>query len=246
MIRFILTLIAVLVIFILSLPVYLIFLIFGLFSKTLKDKASLSVAKMFFSVVLFISGCKVSFMGEELIPSDTSVLYVGNHRSFFDVIITGTRLKFPSTYIAKKEFDKVPILNLWMHAIHCFMLDRSDIKAGLKMVLDAIEYVKTGGSIFVFPEGTRNTTNELLLPFKDGAFKISTKSGCPIVPVAISNTASVFEEHLPFIKKQKVIIHYLDPIYPSKLEKEELKNIGKLISERLSKALVEDRKLINN
>jgi 1-acyl-sn-glycerol-3-phosphate acyltransferase len=79
-------------------------------------------------------------------------------------------------------------------------LDRKDTKQGLKIILKAIDYVKEGISIFVFPEGTRSKDGKMI-PFKAGAFKISTKTGCPIIPVVLSGTADIFENHLPKIKK---------------------------------------------
>ena len=78
--------------------------------------------------------------------------------------------------------------------LHCLFLDRQDIKAGMKTILTAIDKVKSGISICIFPEGTRNKgENELeMLPFHEGSFKIATKAGCPIIPIAISNSAEIF------------------------------------------------------
>jgi 1-acyl-sn-glycerol-3-phosphate acyltransferase len=98
--------------------------------------------------------------------------------------------------------------------------------------------MKNGISIFIFPEGTRNKHEEpLLLPFKEGSFKMAEKSGCPIVPVALTNTREIFENHLPFVHPCKVIIEYGTPIHPNELSKEEKKHLGgytqKMIEEML-------------
>ncbi len=72
----------------------------------------------------------------------------------------------------------------------------------LKTILQAIDYVKHGISICIFPEGTRNKGEELsLLPFHNGSFKIAEKTGCPIIPMSLNNTCDIFEGHFPFIKK---------------------------------------------
>ena len=60
----------------------------------------------------------------------------------------------------------------------------------------------------IFPEGTRNTTDELLLPFKEGSFKMAEKTGCPNIPMALTNSADIFENHLPKIKSTHVILQY--------------------------------------
>ena len=115
-----------------------------------------------------------------------------------------------------------------MRALHCLFLDRKDIKEGLKTILTAIEKVKSGISIFIFPEGTRSKEDSDLemLPFHEGSFKIATKTKCPIVPVALSNTSQILEAHFPIVKPTHVVIEYCDPIYPDQLDKETLKHIG--------------------
>lgn len=71
-----------------------------------------------------------------------------------------------------------------MRYLHCLFLDRKDIKQGLKTILTAIEKIKSGISICIFPEGTRNKNKDELelLPFHEGSFKIASKSGCAIHP----------------------------------------------------------------
>ena len=122
--------------------------------------------------------------------------------------------------------DRIPLLGIWMRHLHCLFLDRKDIKQGLKIILEAIEKAESGISICVFPEGTRNKGGEEMLPFHEGSFKIAEKAGVPIIPMTLVNTAEIFENHLPRIKKTTVIIEYGEPIYMSKMEREERKHIG--------------------
>ena len=121
---------------------------------------------------------------------------------------------------------KFPILNLWMKRVHCLFLDRDNIKEGLKTILAAIEKIKAGISIFIFPEGTRNKVPGTFLEFKGGSFKIAEKSGCPIIPVSIVNMSAIFEDHLPRVKKTRVVIEYGEPIYIKDLEKEDQKHVN--------------------
>ena len=65
-----------------------------------------------------------------------------------------------------------------------------------------------------------------MLPFKEGSFKIATKTGCPIVPISINNSAEIFENHFPALRKTHVVLEFGKPVYPNQLEKDELKNIG--------------------
>ena len=135
----------------------------------------------------------------------------------------------PDRLHLKAEHHKIPVLGLWMKRLHCLFLDRDDIKQGLKVVLAAIDQVKSGISICVFPEGTRCKNKDDLTDvqsFKEGTFKIATKSKCKIVPMAIMGTNEIFEDHLPWVKKKHVVIRYGTPIDPAALSKEEQKHLG--------------------
>ena len=122
---------------------------------------------------------------------------------------------------------RYPLLRDWMKRLYCLFLDRSTPREGLKTILQAIEYVKNGISICIFPEGSRNKGEELtMLPFKDGSLKIAEKTGCPIIPISMNNTIDIFEKHLPRIKKTHVVIEYGKPIYPNELDKETKKHLG--------------------
>ena len=63
------------------------------------------------------------------------------------------------------------------------------------------------------------------------ALKLATKSGCPIIPIAMNNTAEIFEAHFPRITKTKVVLEYGAPIYPDQLPKEDQKETGTVCTE---------------
>ncbi|MCR5420754.1 MAG: 1-acylglycerol-3-phosphate O-acyltransferase [Lachnospiraceae bacterium] len=226
MIRFIFSALFLLLFLIVTLPLELILFIIGKFNLPLRDRLSLVCVKFGFSTVRLFSGARVIVNGLENIPEDTSCLFVGNHNSYFDIIISYTLMKRPTGYIAKKEMEKYPSLNVWMYYIRCLFIDRTDVKQGMKTILKAVEYLKSGVNIFVFPEGTRSKDGKML-PFKEGSMKMAEKSGCPIIPVAISNTANMFENHFPKITKETVVFTFGKPIYTETLTKDEKKYLGK-------------------
>lgn len=226
MIRFLITAIFVVLFLILSMPLMLAEWIIGKFNMDVKSRSSLAIVNWAFRCVAFLSGTKLIVKGRENIPDDRAVLYVGNHRSFFDIVLTYPLVKGPTGYVAKKEMEKVPLLSIWMKDLHCLFLDRDNIKEGMKTILAAIEKAKSGISICIFPEGTRNKTADTFLPFHEGSFKIAEKSGVPIIPMTIVNSAAVFEDHMPKIRKATVVIEYGKPIDVSALSREEKKNLG--------------------
>ncbi|MBO5336647.1 MAG: 1-acyl-sn-glycerol-3-phosphate acyltransferase [Lachnospiraceae bacterium] len=234
MIRFILIVFFVVMFLILSTPIMLIEWIIGKFNPTVKDKSSLAIVNWAFRWVIRLAGTKVIAIGEENIPTDTAVLYVGNHRSFFDIVLTYVRVPRPTGYVSKKEMDKWPLLNVWMRYLHCLFLDRENIKEGLKTILTAVEKVKNGISICIFPEGTRNKTADTFLPFHEGSFKIAEKGNVPIIPMTIVNSAAVFEDQFPKIKPTTVVIEYGKPIYIKELDKETKKSISTYVQNIIS------------
>ena len=229
MIRSIFAVLFVAIFLILSLPIQGILWIVGRFNPWAKKTISLAIVSWAFNVVLFISGVKRTVIGEENVPKDQAVLYVGNHRSIFDIVIAYPRVPRPTGFIAKKEILRVPLLNIWMIYMDCLFLDRKDIRKGMEMILTAIDKVKNGISIFIYPEGTRNKTDAPLGDFKKGSFKIAQKTNCPIVPVVINHSDDILEKHMPFIKRTHVTIEYCKPIIPSELSKEDQKNIDKYV-----------------
>ncbi len=240
MIRSILAVLFVAIFLILSLPIQGVLYLVGLKYPWAKKKASLAIVSWAFRVVIFISGVKTTVIGEENVPQDKSVLYVGNHRSIFDIVLTYPRVPNPTGFIAKKEILKVPLLNIWMIYMDCLFLDRKDLRKGLEMVLTAIDKVKNGISIFIYPEGTRNKTDAPLGEFHKGSFKIAQKSGCPIVPVVVTRTEEILEKHAPFIKSAKVTIEYCKPIILSELSKEDQKNIDQYVKEIIEKTYLKN------
>ncbi len=227
MIRTILILlVAVLYLVIGCIPAFVLWLI-GKKNPDLKDRVSMHMIQWIFGVILALSGTKVKAEGLENIPKDRAVLYVGNHRSYFDIIASYRLLPGITGYVAKKEMGKVPFLRLWMRYIHCLFLDRSNVKEGLKTILAGAEEIKNGHSMWIFPEGTRNRGDEgSLLDFKEGSLKMADKAGCPVVPVAIAHSADVLENHFPFIHAATITIRFGEPIDLKSLPREQKKLAG--------------------
>ncbi|MFR0802254.1 MAG: lysophospholipid acyltransferase family protein [Suilimivivens sp.] len=226
MIRLILVAVFLVLFLVLGIPLLLIEWVIGKFNQRAKDISSLRIVQWAFKVILFLAGTKVVIKGEENVPKNEPVLYVGNHRSYFDIVITYSRVPDLTGYIAKKEMLRWPLLVNWMKNLHCLFLDRQDVKQGLKTILTAIDKVKAGISICIFPEGTRNRVNDTFMEFHEGSFKVASKSGCAVVPMAIYNSAAIFEDHIPWIRKTTVIVEYGKPFYIKDLPKETQKRVG--------------------
>lgn len=243
MIRFILVSIFLILYLVLSMPAMLVTWIIGKINKHAGDVSSLWIVNnLGFRPIQFLAGVRVKIIGHDRIP-DEPVLYIGNHRSFFDIILGYQHVKNPTGYVSKKEILYAPLLNIWMLLLHCQFLDRKNPRSGMDMLLKSIDYIKKGISVCIFPEGTRNRNadSDELLPFHPGSFKIATKTGAPIVPVTIVNTNKIWEDHFPSMKSQNVIIEYGEPIMTKDLSKEEQKCIADTVHEIIQNTYIKNK-----
>lgn len=243
MIRFILAVLILVLFLILGIPVLMVEWVIGKCNQKAKDYSCLRMVQAGFKAILWVSGVKLTVIGEENVPKDQAVLYIANHRSYFDILITYSRCPRLTGYVAKLEMLRYPLLRDWMKALYCLFLDRDNIKEGMKTILKGIEYIKNGISICIFPEGTRNKTNEMM-PFKEGSLKMAEKTGCLIIPMAISNSAEIFENHFPKVKSTHVILEYGTPIDPKALPKEERKFLGAYTQKKIQEMLDKNAALL--
>lgn len=223
MIKSILVVIYLLLVSIISLPLYLIVNIIGKFNERKKVEVSQRIVVFLLKRLNNICGVKVEARGIENVPVDEPVLYMANHRGYFDIVASYITVPTLVGFVSKAEIKKIPGLGVWMKYLNCLFLDRKDKKQGLKMVGRAIDNIKNGYPMFIMPEGSRSKTYEML-QFKKGCFRIAIKANCKIVPVAIANSAEIFEKQFPRIKSGTIIIEYGKPIDIPNMTKEEQKS----------------------
>ncbi len=236
MIRFILVTLTLLLYLILGIPVLLIEWVISKWNPHFRDISCLRMVQAAFKLILWLTGADITYIGRENIPKDQAVLYISNHNSYFDILLTYSQCPGLTGYVAKAEMLKAPLLRDWMKRLYCLFLDRSNIRAGMQTILTGIEYIKKGISIFIFPEGTRSKDGKMQ-PFKEGSMKVASKTGCPIIPIAITGSAEIWENHMPKMKPCKVIVEYGAPIRPKELTKDEQKFLGSYTQQKIQEML---------
>lgn len=240
MIRLIFAVIGFLIFYIGFLPVYALMFIVRHFDEKKSLELSSAVVRGFLRAELFICGTKLVKEGLENIPADVPVLFVGNHRSDFDILVTASCMKRPAGYVAKSTMAGIPIMAGWMKLIGCIFIDRNNTREGLKAIIAAIDQIKGGTSVFIFPEGTRNRNEDKDIPmeFKEGSLKIAQKAKCLIVPVVLKDTERIFEAQKPLISAETVRVRFLKPIYTEDIPAEHRKTaaayVRGLIEEELA------------
>ena len=232
MIRTILTALFLGIFFLISLPMYVLLPQIAKGNPQLAARMAQGMVTWAMRVILAISGARVEVRGLERVPRDRAVLYIGNHSSYFDILVTYTNLPGITGYAAKQEIDRIMLLRKWMPLLHGVTFDRKDPRSGMRMIMTLIDQVKEGYSAFIFPEGTRSRDGKVH-EFKAGSFKVATRTNAPIVPVAISGTADIFENHIPFIRPSQVTVTFLDPIDPETLDREGKAKLAETVRERI-------------
>lgn len=123
-------------------------------------------------------------VNKENIPKEGSIIVAGNHKHLFDQCLTILSTKRCLHYMAKREYFDNKKVAWFFKGTGCISVDRSrkDPEAKQK----ALDILNDNGAIGIFPEGTRNKTNKLLLPFKFGAVSMAKKTDSYIIPFSIT------------------------------------------------------------
>ncbi len=138
-------------------------------------------------VILRVCGITVRPKGRERVDPLVPRIYMTNHQSYFDIFALLAYVPVDFKFILKQELMKLPFLGPAMRKAGYIGIERKDPRKAIKSMNEAAEKIRKGSSVVMFPEGTRSIDGRLL-PFKKGGFKLAIKSGCDIVPVAISNS----------------------------------------------------------
>jgi 1-acyl-sn-glycerol-3-phosphate acyltransferase len=161
------------------------------------DKMFHHVGRTWGKVLCFFAGVKLNVVGS--MPADSECVYMSNHTSDFDIPILLAVLKDDFRIIYKQSLEKIFLFGWLMKASPYISIERDNPQKAGRSLIKAIEVMKTGASILIFPEGTRQHDG-VFKPLKRGGFQIAKKSGKPIVPIAISNAYKIQPEKFTIVR----------------------------------------------
>ena len=184
--------------------------------------------------ILKVTGVTLTVEGLENIPKEGPCVFVGNHRSYYDIPLLLASLDKPHGILAKEELEKIPLLNRWMKLLGCVFVQRDDLRASVRALNDATAIVESGRSFVIFPEGTRYKGEEGGVgEFKSGAFRIAVKTGAPVVPVALTGARALFENNGNRCHPGRVRICILPPIQTAGMSKAEQKQLPEAVRQTI-------------
>ena len=175
-----------------------------------KEKSYLyKFLKPIYSILLKIS-FRPTVLGKENIPKEGAIIFAGNHKHAVDPTVVMMATERIVHYMAKEELFK-GIHGKVFEKIGLIKIHRN--KSNPKAIMEAEKLLKSGGTIGIFPEGTRNKTDKELLKFRHGAVSIAKKTNTKIVPFGIRGEYKSF--------RKNVILEFGKPIDVNKMEIEE-------------------------
>lgn len=158
-------------------------------------------------------GLRVNVRGLERIDSSKRYVFVSNHQSGLDIPLLYTVLRDHGlNFVSKKELLYIPIFGWGMYAIGHVSLDRGNPRKAHASVVRAAQRIRTGGgSLAIFPEGTRSSDGTLQA-FKTGLFRLAIETGLDIVPIAIDGACKVLPKHALLYRPGPVTVTIGEPI----------------------------------
>jgi 1-acyl-sn-glycerol-3-phosphate acyltransferase len=182
---------------------------------------------------MFTTGYFYKIVGKEKIPQDRKYLIVSNHRDGNDPIIYIAGMpKERVGWICKKEVMDIPCVGKLLLNLCSLPLERDNLRQEVRIIKKAQDYILDDiCSVGIYPEGTRNKTENELLPFKAGAFKVATTTKCPIVVSCITYNYPRIHKHKPLIKI--ATINILKVIEPEEYENKDTNDLANMVREEI-------------
>jgi 1-acyl-sn-glycerol-3-phosphate acyltransferase len=185
----------------------IIFGIFGPYSRIIYY-----LAKTWTNSILFSAGVRLKIEGLEKIDRSKSYIFIGNHQSHFDVLSVFSALPLTVRFMAKKELYNIPLFGWALYASGTIRIDRTNRSRAISSMNSALDKIKKGVSVVVFPEGTRSEDGKIR-DFKKGGFVLAIKGEIPIIPISISGSRFILRKHSNRIHPGNIKIVINDPVY---------------------------------
>ncbi|SJZ86855.1 lysophospholipid acyltransferase family protein [Sediminibacterium ginsengisoli] len=181
------------------------------------------VSAVWMWIYLRLIGCPLSVYGKEHFSPDTNYVVVCNHNSLMDVPVSTPFMPRANKTIAKKSFAKVPVFG-WVYTFGSVLVDRKSDESKRKSYEEMKEKLRIGLDMVIYPEGTRNKSNDPLKSFYDGAFRLAAETGKPVIPTLLFHTKKVLPPNKFFyLVPHRLEMHFLPPVASEGVSAKELK-----------------------
>jgi 1-acyl-sn-glycerol-3-phosphate acyltransferase len=192
-----------------------------------RGRWSSATIRLWAAGLLRASGVRLEVHRSAALDPEASYVYLANHQSLFDIPALLLAVPGRCRMVAKQSLFRIPVFGWALSAAGFVAVDRADRAAARQSFAAAERRLRSGGSILLFPEGTRATA-DVLLPFKRGGFLLALRTGLPIVPVGIRGTRAVQPRGRRSIQPGTVEVRFGEPIAVTEFG---IRRKGELIAE---------------
>jgi 1-acyl-sn-glycerol-3-phosphate acyltransferase len=206
---------------------FLIIFLPSMVSHLMKDPAGqkyfINVSKIWMDVWLFLVGCPVRVTGKEHFKKGNAYIVVYNHNALLDVPLSAPYVPGANKTIAKASFAKIPVFGSF-YKRGSVLLDRNNEKSRTKSFDMMKKVLASGMHMCIYPEGTRNRSQEPIKPFYDGAFKLAMATKKEIIPCVIIGTKKAMPINKKFfLYPTRLQMHFLPAVSQAGKTVKELK-----------------------
>ena len=176
--------------------------------------------------------------GKENLPESGPIVFVANHQSFADILVTCAVLnKFQFGFIAKDSLKPLPFYGKWIKDIRSVYINRDDARASLRAIEEGIDLLHKGFSLMIFPEGSRSKGSDMY-EFRKGSLRLATKPGIPVIPISIDGAYRIFEEKGYVAKGAEVHVIIHPAIETKGMAKSDANNLSAEVEKIVREGLV--------
>ncbi len=199
--------------FIITMFLFLVpYFIVSLFPEPLRTHRFVAVSRVWMKLFLTGIGCPLTVYGKEHFKKGENYIVLFNHNSFMDVPVSSPHVPGGNKTIAKVEISKVPVFGI-LYKMGSVLVDRNSEASRRESIVKMKEVLASGLHMSIYPEGTRNRTNEPVKPFHNGAFRLALETGKSIIPAIIFHTRGVLPAGKAFyLMPHRLEMHFLAPV----------------------------------
>ena len=205
--------------FVITMLVFMIpFIIISYQKEPKRTRNFIFVSRIWMGIYMPLIGCPVFIKGKENFAKGENYIVVCNHNAFIDVPVSSPGIPGGNKTIAKKELAKTPVFGM-LYSMGSVLVDRNSEASRRESFTSMKNILGMGLHMCIYPEGTRNRTNQPLKSFHDGAFRLAIATGKPLMPALIFGSRQVMPEKPVFsLFPHRMRFHFLPPV---KIEKDD-------------------------
>jgi len=189
----------------------------GSFAASFVDRGGAkqhAIARTWSRWILRTAMCPVRVVGLDRVDTSRPAVYAANHISALDIPLLFANLPFQFRILAKQHLFRYPFVGGYLKRSGQYPVDHSNARASIRSLGKAIEGLKSGMPLVIFPEGGRAADGHIM-PFMSGAFYASIKAQVPVVPIAIVGTFEALPMNTYHIQPRELLLLIGEPISPA-------------------------------